>query len=171
LFSAADWRIAELFYLGACVGGSNPTALIDQKEGAMKNATGLNFVVPALLLTLAAAGPAFAQSASQSMHEAGESTENAASSAGHAISHAYHGTATAVKDSTITAKVKTALHEDKITKSGDIHVTTVAGVVMLRGTVSSNDVAEHAQRLAEETKGVKRVENKLKIATARNAAN
>jgi hyperosmotically inducible periplasmic protein len=137
----------------------------------MKNTAGLNFVVPALLLTLVAAGPAFAQSASQSMHEAGESTENAASSTGHAISHAYHGTVTAVKDSTITAKVKTALHDDKVTKSGDIHVTTVAGVVTLRGTVPSSDVAEHAQQLAEKTTGVKSVENKLKIATARNAAN
>lgn len=137
----------------------------------MKNTAGLNFVVPALLLTLAAAGPAFAQSASQSMHEAGESTENAASSAGHAISEAYHGTATAVKDSAITAKVKTALHNDKTTQSGDIHVTTVAGVVTLRGTVASSDIADHAQQLAEQTTGVKSVENKLKIATAGNAAN
>ena len=137
----------------------------------MKHKAGLNFVMPALLLTLSAAGPAFAQSASQSMHEAGESTENAASSAGHAISHAFHGTATAVKDTTITAKVKTALHDDKITKSGDIHVTTVAGIVTLRGTVASSDIADHAQQLAEQTTGVKSVKNKLKIATAGNAAN
>ena len=137
----------------------------------MKNTAGLNFVVPVLVLTLAAAGPAFAQSASESMHQAGESSENAASSAGHAISEAYHGTATAVKDSSITAKVKTALHDDKITQSGDIHVTTVTGVVTLRGTVASSDIADHAQQLAEQTTGVKSVKNKLKIATAGNAAN
>ncbi|HXZ88385.1 MAG TPA: BON domain-containing protein [Candidatus Binataceae bacterium] len=137
----------------------------------MKNTASLNFVVPMLVLTLAAAGPVFAQSASESMHQAGESSENAASSAGHAISEAYHGTATAVKDSAITAKVKTALHDDKITQSGDIHVTTVAGVVTLRGTVASSDIADHAQQLAEQTTGVKRVKNKLKIATAGNAAN
>ncbi len=130
----------------------------------MKNAAGLTFVVPVLVLTLAAAGPAFAQSASQSMHQAGESTENAASSAGHAISEAYHGTATAVKDSTITGKVKTALHDDKVTKDGNIHVTTVAGVVTLRGTVASSDVSDHAEKLAEQTTGVKRVKNRLKIA-------
>lgn len=137
----------------------------------MKSTVGLNFVVSTLLLTLAATGPTFAQSASQSMHEAGESTENAASSAGHALTEAYHGTATAVKDSTITAKVKSALYEDTITKSGHIHVTTVAGVVTLRGTVASDEVARHAQQRATETTGVKRVEDKLKIGTAANAAN
>jgi len=137
----------------------------------MKNAAGLTFLLPVLVLTLAAAGPAFAQSASQSMHEAGQSTENAASSAGHAIGEAYHGTATAVKDSSITAKVKTALHDDKVTKGGDIHVTTVAGVVTLRGSVASSDVSDHAQQLAQQTTGVRRVRNKLKIATAGTAAN
>ena len=102
------------------------------------------------------------------MHEAGESTENAADSAGHAISHAYHGTATALKDSTITAKVKAALHDDKETKGRDIHVTTVAGVVSLHGRVSSNAVADRAEQVARETTGVKRVENKLRIDNAAN---
>jgi hypothetical protein len=38
-------------------------------------------LVPALLLSLAIAGAAFAQSASESMHEAGESAESAVSHA------------------------------------------------------------------------------------------
>jgi hyperosmotically inducible protein len=109
-----------------------------------------------LLLTLAIAGTTWAQSASQSTHEAGESAESA-------VSHAYHGTATAVTDTALTAKVKTALHDDKATSDSDIHVTTVAGIVTLRGKVPSGDVSDHAQAIAQNTSGVKGVKNKLKI--------
>ncbi len=112
-------------------------------------------LVSMLLVTVAMAGAAFAQSASESMHEAGESAENAAS-------HAYHGTATAVEDTALTAKVKTALHEDKVTSGATIHVTTVASVVTLRGGVSSSEVSSHAEQVARDTKGVKGVKNKLK---------
>jgi hyperosmotically inducible periplasmic protein len=112
--------------------------------------------VPALLLSLAIAGAAFAQSASESMHEAGESAESA-------VSHAYHGTATAASDTALTTKVKAALHEDKITTGADIHVTTVAGIVTLRGAVASSDVSSHARKVAQDTTGVKGVKNKLKF--------
>jgi hyperosmotically inducible protein len=117
-----------------------------------------------LMVALAAAPVVLAQSAK-------ESSENAASSAGHAISHAYHGTATAVEDTTITGKVKTALHDDKVTKGANIHVKTVAGVVTLRGSVASSGISEHAQHLAAGTSGVKSVENKLKISGPEKAAN
>ncbi len=131
----------------------------------MKNAFGLKIIVPALVLGMALAAPAFAQddngSASQSMHRAGESAEHAASDAGQAIKHAYHGTATAVSDSAITAKVKTGLHENKITTGSDIHVDTVAGVVTLKGTVASADASSNAQQVAQQTNGVKEVRNEL----------
>ena len=113
-------------------------------------------LVSMLLAAFATAGAASAQSASQSMHEAGESAESA-------VSHAYHGTATAVDDSALTAKVKTSLHEDKVTSGADIHVTTVASVVTLRGAVSSSQVSSHAAEVARDTKGVKGVKNKLKF--------
>ena len=113
-------------------------------------------LLPMLLLALAMTGPALAQSASQSMHEAGESADSA-------LSHAYHGTATAVNDSALTAKVKTALHDDKVTTGADIHVATVAGVVTLRGKVASSDVSSRAEKLAQDTTGVKSVNNKLKV--------
>jgi hyperosmotically inducible periplasmic protein len=136
----------------------------------MKNAVVLKFIAGIALPMLVVAGPTFAQSASESMHEAGESSKNAASSAGHAVVHAYHGTATAVKDTTITAKVKTALHDDKVTKGADIHVKTTDGVVTLRGNVASSRIAEHAERLAHQTTGVKGVENKLNVGTASSGA-
>jgi hyperosmotically inducible protein len=131
----------------------------------MKNAFWLKIVIPALVLGMAVAAPIFAQEdnvpASQSMRRAGDSAENAASDTGQAIKHAYHGTVTAVSDTAITAKVKTALHENKITKGADIHVATVAGVVTLKGTVSSADTSATAQRVAQQTSGVKEVRNEL----------
>jgi osmotically-inducible protein OsmY len=131
----------------------------------MKNVFGLKIVVPVLVLGMAVTAPIFAQedngSASQSMHRAGESAENAASDTGQAIKHAYHGTATALSDTAITAKVKSALHENKITKGADIHVDTVAGVVTLKGTVSSAETSATAQQVAQQTNGVKEVKNEL----------
>jgi hyperosmotically inducible protein len=125
----------------------------------------LKIVVPALVLGMAVTAPIFAQedngSASQSMHRAGESAENAASDTGQAIKHAYHGTATALSDTAITAKVKSALHENKITKGADIHVDTVAGVVTLKGTVSSAETSAIAQQVTQQTNGVKEVKNEL----------
>ena len=134
----------------------------------MKNVFRLKIIVPALVLGLVAVAPVFAQedsgSASESMHRAGESAENAAVDTGQAIKHAYHGTVTAVSDTAITAKVKTALHENKVTKNADIHVHTVAGVVTLQGTVPSADMAEAAQQVAQQTSGVKEVRNELTMA-------
>jgi hyperosmotically inducible periplasmic protein len=111
-------------------------------------------LVPGLLLGLALAAPAFAQSSSDSMHEAWHSTENAAS-------HAWQGTKTAVKDTDITAKVKIALHNDKLTKGHDIHVDTRDGDVTLTGHAPSA-VADRAERIARETTGVVSVNNVIR---------
>jgi hyperosmotically inducible protein len=121
----------------------------------MKRATPIS-LLPALVLAFAIAGSAWAQSASTQMKEAGTSAESA-------VSHAYHGTATAVDDTALTAKVKTALHDDATTKASTIHVSTVAGVVTLRGKVASGEISDRAQAIAQSTAGVKGVKNKLKI--------
>jgi hyperosmotically inducible periplasmic protein len=112
-------------------------------------------LLSAALLTFAMTPAAFAQSAGESMHEAGQSAEST-------VGHVYQGTKTAVEDSALTAKVKTALHDDKITTGTDIHVTTVASVVTLKGAVPSADVSAHAEKVARDTTGVKGVKNKLK---------
>jgi hyperosmotically inducible periplasmic protein len=134
----------------------------------MKNVFGLKIIVPGLVLGIALAAPVFAQEdnvpASQSMNQAGASAEDAASDTGQAIKHAYHGTVTALSDTAITAKVKTALHEDKVTSGSDIHVETVAGVVMLQGTASSAEAIATAQQLAQQTSGVRQVNNELTMA-------
>jgi hyperosmotically inducible protein len=111
-------------------------------------------VVPGLLLGVALTAPAFAQSASQSMKNAGHSTENA-------VSNAWHGTKTAVSDTNITAKVKIALHNDKLTKGHDIHVDTHDGIVTLTGYAPEASAAR-AVSLARGTTGVTGVNDNLR---------
>lgn len=64
-------------------------------------------------------------------------------------------------DSAITAKVKSALVDDKAIKSTDISVTTTSGVVTLSGFVASQAEAEQAVAAATKVEGVKSVSDKL----------
>jgi hyperosmotically inducible periplasmic protein len=110
------------------------------------------------------AAPAFAQdtggtSASSSMHQAGEDTESAAK-------NAYHGTATALDDTRITTEVKTDLAAAKDLRSGQIHVSTTAGVVTLRGTVHDSAVASRAETIARNGSGVRAVKNHLRVSSS-----
>ncbi len=127
-------------------------------------------IVPAAILGLAITVPVLAQdspgypSASESMHQAGESAEQAGSDTVQAAKHAAKGTATAMRDTKITAKVKVALQEAGITENSQIHVSTTAGVVKLRGRVPSSDTAMRAEQLAKQTEGVRGVTNDLRVA-------
>jgi len=127
-------------------------------------------VVPALLLGLVLSVPAFAQDqpASQSMHQAGEKIEQAGSDTATAAKDAYHGTERAVRDAKITGEVKTALAHDKNVSSSGIHVDTVDGVVTLKGSVPSPEMAQQAAQLTEQTEGVKSVNNQLMVITSAN---
>ncbi|HTT74658.1 MAG TPA: BON domain-containing protein [Candidatus Binataceae bacterium] len=115
---------------------------------------------------LAFPGVVLAQTASESMHQAGIQTEQAADDTGHALVDTYHGAKTATIDTTITAKVKTALDRNDTTKHQDIHVKTQAGIVTLRGDVSSARVADQAVRVTDQVTGVKGVRNRMVVATA-----
>ncbi len=127
-------------------------------------------IVSAAVLGLALAVPALAQSnspsASESMHQAGQDLKQAGSDTMNAAKNAGEGTETAVRDTTITVKVKAALHKDADTKHAKIHVSTSAGVVTLKGKVPSQDVAAHAEQIAQNTEGVKSVNNKLSVASS-----
>jgi hyperosmotically inducible protein len=134
---------------------------------------------PAIVLAVAIASPSFAQDAatntapdttgSQSMHHAGESLKDAASNTADAAKHTYHGAKIAVKDTAITAKVKTALHNDKLLHdNSDIHVDTVGRVVTLTGTVPSLEAAHRAQEIAAHTTDVASVKNALTVTSAGN---
>jgi osmotically-inducible protein OsmY len=134
-------------------------------------------IVPAVLFGMVLSVPAFAQDnpapassnpdapASQQMRAAGRNMEGAGSDTVAAATDAYHGTKRAAKDTTITAEVKAALEKDKLPAS-DIHVRTRAGVVTLIGNVPSPDMAAQAAQVAQQTNGVKSVDNRLMVATS-----
>jgi osmotically-inducible protein OsmY len=111
-------------------------------------------LVPGFLLSVALAGPALGQTATETMKDAGHSAENA-------VNQAWQGTKTAVKDTDITAKVKMALHYDQLTKDRDIHVDTHDSVVTLTG-YAPEDAARQAVHLARNTTGVARVNNDIR---------
>lgn len=124
-------------------------------------------VAIAMAFGFAIGSSAFAQddgmSASQSMSKAGESIENAGADTAEAAKHTYRGVKTALTDTTITAKVKTALHLNKVVNEGDIAVSTVAGVVTLKGQVHSREAASKAEEVARTTEGVRAVDNELLV--------
>lgn len=121
-------------------------------------------MVPAIVLGFGLIIPAIAQEtsagsgvpASTSMHQAGENTESAAQ-------NAYQGAVTAVDDTTITAAVKTNLAAARNMRSGQIHVTTTAGVVTLEGRVHDSNVASRAVAIAKDASGVQHVTNELQV--------
>jgi hyperosmotically inducible periplasmic protein len=143
----------------------------------MKNKYSFKLIVPAVLFGMALSGPAFAQDssasapdknapASQQMDAAGHEMEQAGSDSGMAAKDAFHGTERATKDTAITADVKAKLASDKRISSTGIHVNTTAGVVTLRGSVGSPEMAQHAAQIAEQADGVKSVNNQLMVVSS-----
>jgi hypothetical protein len=68
-----------------------------------------------------------------------------------------------VDDSTVTARIKTAMLNDSELKANEIHVETMKGVVQLSGFVGSKAEADRAARVAREIPGVKSVVNDLHV--------
>ena len=64
-------------------------------------------------------------------------------------------------DSWITTKVKSEIMADSVSKGFDVSVTTTHGVVVLKGTLSSQDAIDHVKDLTEKVKGVKSVDASL----------
>lgn len=73
-------------------------------------------------------------------------------------------------DSTITAKVKTALARDPSTSAYKIEVETFRGDVQLNGFVESADMKSSATRVARSVSGVKQVSNNLRVQTSERTA-
>jgi hyperosmotically inducible periplasmic protein len=66
-----------------------------------------------------------------------------------------------VDDSTITAKVKTNLAQDKMVSASDVSVKTYKGVVDLSGFVNSQSEISEARLVAGQVNGVKSVHDNL----------
>jgi hyperosmotically inducible protein len=72
-------------------------------------------------------------------------------------------TSTVVKDSVITAKVKSALVAEPATKARQIDVVTSHGTVQLSGFVDNAESRIAAEKVAHGIKGVVAVQNKLDV--------
>ncbi len=68
-----------------------------------------------------------------------------------------------VDDSVITTKVKSKLLDDPITRTFQIHVTTIQGTVQLDGVVTGEKEKLRAEENARDIPGVKKVENNLSV--------
>ena len=73
---------------------------------------------------------------------------------------------TAIDDSTITAKVNTALIDDPTVKARQVDVETSNGVVQLNGFVDSAAAKERATTVAGGVSGVTQVHNNLVVQTS-----
>jgi hyperosmotically inducible protein len=63
-----------------------------------------------------------------------------------------------IADSVITAKVKSEILADNISKGFEVSVTTRHGVVMLSGNLANHDAIDHVKDIAEKVAGVKSVD-------------
>lgn len=61
-------------------------------------------------------------------------------------------------DTWITTKVKSEITADSVSKGFDVHVKTLHGVVMLRGTLPNKDAIDHVKDIAEKVEHVKSVD-------------
>lgn len=75
-----------------------------------------------------------------------------------------------VSDVTTTAKVKTALMEDKVVPANTINVDTVNGIVQLKGKVPSKAAAQRAVAVARKAAGTKGVKSFLQVAPQEKTA-
>jgi len=73
------------------------------------------------------------------------------------------GTGEYVDDSVITTKVKAAIFNEPSLKVAEINVETFKGVVQLSGFVKSQDDMYKAVEVARDVKGVKSVENDMRM--------
>ncbi|RRO08958.1 molecular chaperone OsmY [Pectobacterium aquaticum] len=93
----------------------------------------------------------------------GQKVERIADTTGTKIDNSANKASGYVSDSAITAKVKSALLEDKSITSSDISVETSNGVVTLSGFVGSQERSSRAVQIATQVEGVQSVSDKLQV--------
>ena len=82
---------------------------------------------------------------------------------GCASSSKHESTGEYLDDSVITTKVKTAIFNEPTLKSTEINVKTYKGVVQLSGFVNSRSDIYKAVEVARGVKGVKSVNNDMRL--------
>lgn len=99
-----------------------------------------------------------------------DSAKSVANSAGQAVDSSMNKVGDFMDDSTITARVKAALIDDKSIRSTDISVKTENKAVTLSGSVESTEQKEQAVKIAKEVKGVSTVNDKLSVGNEQPAS-
>ena len=95
----------------------------------------------------------------------------AASIVGCASTDTRRSTGQALDDTSITARVKTALAKEAgLGKAMDVNVTTNRGTVQLSGFVDSPDLINRAGQIARNVEGVQSVQNDLRVASRSSGA-
>lgn len=92
-----------------------------------------------------------------------QQAQRIAQTAGKTIDNSVQQATDYVDDSTLTARVKSALLKDETLDSNDISVSTHDGVVTLSGFIASQQMATGAVKIAAQTEGVKSVSDKLQV--------
>lgn len=99
-----------------------------------------------------------------------DSAKSVANSAGQAVDSSLNKVGDFMDDSTITARVKAALIDDKSIRSAGISVKTENKVVTLSGSVDSTAQKEQALSVAKNVKGVTMVNDKLSVSEEQSAS-
>ncbi|EPL8210379.1 molecular chaperone OsmY [Raoultella ornithinolytica] len=98
------------------------------------------------------------------------SAQSVATSAGQAVDSSLNKVGDFMDDSTITARVKAALIDDKNIRSSDISVKTENKVVTLSGSVDSAEQKDLAVNAAKTVKGVTTVNDQLNMVAEKSAS-
>jgi hyperosmotically inducible protein len=72
-----------------------------------------------------------------------------------------------VSDTWITTKVKSEILKSSLAKGFDVKVTTLHGIVTLKGTLSSADVIDQVKAIAVKVKGVQSVDTSTLVVAAK----
>ena len=102
----------------------------------------------------------------------GLSLSDASAAAADAASAAATPTATqkterVVSDTWITTKVKSEILKSSLAKGFDVKVTTLHGVVTLKGKLSSTDVIDQVRAIAVKVKGVQDIDTSTLVVAAK----
>ncbi|HHT7563008.1 molecular chaperone OsmY [Raoultella ornithinolytica] len=98
------------------------------------------------------------------------SAQSVATSAGQAVDSSLNKVGDFMDDSTITARVKAVLIDDKNIRSSDISVKTENKVVTLSGSVDSAEQKDLAVNAAKTVKGVTTVNDQLNVVAEKSAS-
>lgn len=123
----------------------------------MKKASFIGSLVAIALSTVIMSNSIFAQ------ETVADKAENVVEKVGSSIDSSMQKIDHFMDDSSITAKVKSALLDEKSIQDADISVKTNDGIVTLSGFVASHEQLTQATKVAKQIEGVKSVSNKLQV--------